>query len=209
MFRKIASSSFAALLIAGVVTAVPASAAAKISKGVPCSNSGATSKTSNCTYKCAKNPTVKNSKLTWLSTDCLTTANSYTKTQANLPKIKTSTDATVAQLDIEIAATQKSMADAALDIPKYQAELEKAKAALALVQADTANLAKNKATIDKWKEAIKAWEKAIAGSGATTFQRALTRQQTYRGQALAQYTNAQNEVKDGLAMTKLICSKGY
>ena len=209
MFRKIASSSFAALLITGVVTAVPASAAAKISNGVPCSKSGATSKTSNGTYKCAKNPTVKNSKLTWLSTDCLTTANSYTKTQANLPKIKTSTDATVAQLDIEIAATQKSMADAALDIPKYQAELEKAKAALALVQADTANLAKNKATIDKWKEAIKAWEKAIAGSGATTFQRALTRQQTYRGQALAQYTNAQNEVKDGLAMTKLICSKGY
>ena len=60
MFRKIASSSFAALLIAGVVTAVPASAAAKISNGVPCSKSGATSKTSNGTYKCAKNPTVKN-----------------------------------------------------------------------------------------------------------------------------------------------------
>jgi hypothetical protein len=52
--------------------------------------------------------------LTWLSTDCLTTANSYTKTLANLPKIKTSTDATVAQLDVEIAATQKSMAEAAL-----------------------------------------------------------------------------------------------
>lgn len=92
--------------MAGVVTAVPASAAAKISNGVPCSKSGATSKTSNGTYKCAKNPTVKNSKLTWLSTDCITTANSYTKTQANLPKIKISTDATVAQLDIEIAATQ-------------------------------------------------------------------------------------------------------
>ena len=209
MFRKIAISSIAGLLVAGVVTAVPASAAVKISNGTPCSKSGATSKTSNGTYKCAKNPTVKNSKLTWLSTDCLTTANSYTTTKANLPKIKTSTDATVAQLDLEIAATQKSMADAALAIPKFQAELDKAKAALALVQANAANLAKNKATIDKWKEAIKAWEKAIAGSGSTTYQRALTRQTTYRGQALAQYTNAQNEVKDGLAMTKLICSKGY
>lgn len=209
MFRKIAISSIAGLLITGVVTALPASAAAKISNGVPCSKSGATSKTSNGTYKCTKNPIVKNSKLTWLSSDCITTANSYTKALANLPKIKTSTDATVAQLDVEIAATQKSMADAALDIPKFQAELEKAKAALALVQADAANLAKNKATIDKWKEAIKAWEKAIAGSGASTYQRALTRQQTYRGQALAQYTNAQRDVKDGLAMTQLICSKGY
>jgi hypothetical protein len=92
---------------------------------------------------------------------------------------------------------------------EFQAELDKAKAALALVQADAANLVKNKATIDKWKEAIKAWEKAIAGSGATTYQRALTRQTTYRGQALAQYTNAQRDVKDGLAMTELICSKGY
>ena len=209
MFRKIAISSIAGLLIAGVVTVIPASAAAKISNGVPCTKSGATSKTSNGTYKCAKNPIVKNSKLTWLSSDCITTANSYTKALANLPKIKTSTDATVAQLDVEIAATEKSMADAALDIPKFQTELDKAKAALAVVQADAANLAKNKATIDKWKEAIKAWEKAIAGSGATTYQRALTRQQTYRGQALAQYTNAQRDVKDGLAMTQLICSKGY
>jgi chromosome segregation ATPase len=209
MFRKIAISSIAGLLIASVVTAIPASAAAKISNGVPCTKSGATSKTSNGTYKCAKNPIVKNSKLTWLSSDCITTANTYTKALANLPKIKTSTDATVAQLDVEIAATEKSMADAALDIPKFQTELDKAKAALAVVQADAANLAKNKATIDKWKEAIKAWEKAIAGSGATTYQRALTRQQTYRGQALAQYTNAQRDVKDGLAMTQLICSKGY
>lgn len=209
MFRKIVSSSFAALLVAGVVTAIPASAAPKISNGVPCSKSGASSKASNGTYKCAKNPTVKNAKLTWLSTDCLATANSYTTALANLPKIKTSTDATVARLDLEIAATQKSMADAALDIPKFQVELDKAKAALALVQADAANLAKNKATIDKWKEAIKAWEKAIAGSGGTIYQRALTRQTTYRGQALAQYTNTQNEIKDGLAMTKLICTKGY
>lgn len=209
MFRKIAISSVAGLLIAGALTAVPASAAAKISNGVPCTKSGATSKTSDGTYKCAKNPTVKNSKLTWLSSDCITTANSYVKALGNLPTIKSSTEATVAQLDVEIVATQKSMADAALDIPKYQIELDKAKAALALLQADAANLAKNKATIDKWKEAIKAWEKAIAGSGATTYQRALTRQQTYRGQALSQYTNATRDVKDGLAMTQLICGKGY
>lgn len=88
MIRKIAISSIAGLLIAGVVTAVPASAAAKISNGVPCTKSGATSKTSNGTYKCAKNPTVKNSKLTWLSTDCLTTANSYVKALGNLQRLR-------------------------------------------------------------------------------------------------------------------------
>ena len=209
MFRKIAVSSIAGLLIAGVLTAVPAHAAVKISNGVPCTKSGASSKTANGPYKCSKNPTVKNSKLTWLSIDCVNTANTYVKALANLPKIKASTDATVATLDAEIAATQKQLDDATLNIPKYQTELDKAKAALALVQADTANLAKNKKTIDQWNIAIKSWTKAIAGSGATTYQRALTREQNYRGQALAQYTNAQRDVKDGLAMTQLICSKGY
>ena len=74
MFRKIASISVALVVAGGVMVAAPADAAVKISNGVACTKSGATTKTSGGTYRCAKNPLVTNSKLTWLSIDCITAA---------------------------------------------------------------------------------------------------------------------------------------
>ena len=79
MFRKIASLSLALIVAGGVMVAVPAQAAPKISNGVACTKSGSTTKTSLGTYKCAKNPLVTNSKLTWLSLDCITAANDAVK----------------------------------------------------------------------------------------------------------------------------------
>jgi hypothetical protein len=46
MFRKIASLSVALIVAGGVMIAVPADAAAKISNGVACKKSGQTTKTS-------------------------------------------------------------------------------------------------------------------------------------------------------------------
>ena len=103
MFRKVLVLAGAVALAAATITTVPANAATKISNGVSCSKSGATTKVSGSSYKCAKNPIVKNSKLTWLSLDCLNTADTYIKAAANLPKIKAATDATVAKLDADIA----------------------------------------------------------------------------------------------------------
>ena len=104
MFRKAIVVAGATALVLASITAVPASAATKVSNGVACAKSGATTKVSGSSYKCAKNPLVKNSKLTWLSVDCLNTATTYTKAVANLPKIKAATDATIAKLDADIAA---------------------------------------------------------------------------------------------------------
>ena len=79
MFRKIASLSVALVVAGGVMVAVPAQAAPKISNGVACTKSGSTTKTSLGTYKCAKNPLTSSTKLTWLSLDCITAANDAVK----------------------------------------------------------------------------------------------------------------------------------
>ena len=79
MFRKIASLSVALVVAGGVMVAVPAQAAPKISNGVACTKSGATTKTSLGTYKCAKNPLTSSTKLTWLSLDCITAAKDAVK----------------------------------------------------------------------------------------------------------------------------------
>ena len=67
MFRKVLVVLGAAALVAASTTAVPATAATKISNGVSCKKAGATTKVGTTSYRCAKNPLVKNSKLTWLS----------------------------------------------------------------------------------------------------------------------------------------------
>ncbi len=50
MFRKIASLSVALVVAGGVMIAVPADAAVKISNGVACKKSGQTTKTSSGKY---------------------------------------------------------------------------------------------------------------------------------------------------------------
>ena len=71
MFRKIIAITTASLLIVLAFGAAPTSAATKISNGVPCSKINAVKKVSGFNYRCAKNALVKNSKLTWLSFECL------------------------------------------------------------------------------------------------------------------------------------------
>ena len=102
MFRKVSLSLVAAVLVAGFVTATPASAATKISNGVACKKVNATTKVGGYSYKCAKNTMVKNSKLTWLSVECLSAIKSYNAaltTKNNLADVGTQ----IAALDEELA----------------------------------------------------------------------------------------------------------
>jgi hypothetical protein len=71
MFRKVIATATASVLIALAFSAAPASAATKISNGIPCVKAGTVKKASGSNYRCAKNTLVKNSKLTWLSFECL------------------------------------------------------------------------------------------------------------------------------------------
>jgi hypothetical protein len=207
MFRKAIVVAGAAALVLASMTAVPAGAATKVSNGVACSKAGATTKVSGSTYRCAKNPLVKNSKLTWLSLDCLNTANTYVKAVANLPKIKAATDATIAKLDEDIAAQAVEVEKANKLIPEYQAKIATINAALTTLKADTANLAKNKATIDKYSAAVKSYEAAIKAYG--TVGKQTDRSEKAKEQALNQYESSKTDIETTLGMAKLICSKGF
>ena len=207
MFRKVLVVLGAAALVAASITAVPASAATKVSNGVSCSKSGATTKVSGSTYKCAKNPLVKNSKLTWLSLDCINTVGTYTKAKANLPKIQTATDATVAKLDADIIKQTVQDEKAALKIPEYQTKIDSYTAIVNTLKADTANLVKNKKTIDKFNSAIRNYNAAIKAYTAVGNQSNRTKKA--RAQALTQLENSKADIATSLSMAKLICTKGF
>ena len=207
MFHKVLVVAGAAALVAASITAVPASAATKVSNGVACAKSGATTKVSGSSYKCAKNPLVKNAKLTWLSIDCLNTASVYTKALANLPKIKAATDATVAKLDADIVKQNIEVEKANKLIPEYQAKIATINAALIPLKADTANLVKNKATIDKYSAAVRSYEAAIKAYG--TVGKQSDRSEKAKAQALSQYENSKTDIDSTLGMAQLICAKGF
>jgi hypothetical protein len=207
MFRKAIVAAGATALVLASITAVPATAATKVSNGVACSKAGATTKVSGSSYRCAKNPLVKNSKLTWLSLDCLNTAATYTRAVANLPKIKAATDATIAKLDEDIAKQALEVEKANKLIPEYQAKIATINAALTTLKSDTANLAKNKATIDKYTAAVKSYEAAIKAYG--TVGKQSDRSEKAKAQALSQYESSKTDIETTLGMAKLICSKGF
>jgi len=207
MFRKVLVVLGAAALVAASITSVPASAATKISNGVSCKKAGATTKVSGSTYKCAKNPIVKNAKLTWLSLDCLNTATTYKKALANLPKIKSATDLTVAKLDSDIAKQTVQDEKAAKLIPEYRAKVESYTAMVTVLKADTANLVKNKKAIDNFNSAIRNYDAAI--KAYTTVGRQSDRSKKARAQAITQYENSKTDIETSLSMAKLICTKGF
>lgn len=120
MFRKVSLSLVAAVLVAGFVTATPASAATKISNGVACKKVNATTKVGGYSYKCAKNTMVKNSKLTWLSVECLSAIKSYNAALA--------TKNNLADVGTQIAALDEELASASAALTKTSAALDNAKA---------------------------------------------------------------------------------
>jgi hypothetical protein len=207
MFRKGIVIAGATALVLASITAVPATAATKVSNGVACKKSGATTKVSGSTYRCAKNPIIKNSKLTWLSADCLNTAATYANGVKALPKIKDATDATVAKLDQDIAKQILETEKANILIPEYQAKITVINTALVPLKADTVNLVKNKATIDKYNAAIRSYEAAI--KAYTTVGKQNDRSEKAKGQAVSQYENSKMDVQTTLSMAKLICAKGF
>ncbi len=125
MFRKVTLALTAAILVAGSITAisaVPANAATKISNGVACKKANATTKVGGYSYRCARNTMVKNSKLTWLSVECVAAIKSYNaalKAKTNLADVGAQTAALDEELANATAALTKTTT--ALDAAKAQA----------------------------------------------------------------------------------------
>lgn len=129
MFRKVTLSLLAAILVAGSVSAIPASAATKISNGVACKKVNATTKVGGYSYRCAKNTMVKNSKLTWLSVECLAAIKSY---NAALTAKKNLADVSIqtAALDEELASATAALAKTTTALDGAKAQIIKSRAIL-------------------------------------------------------------------------------
>jgi hypothetical protein len=156
MFRKVLAASTAALLVSLTLSVAPANAAVK--NGSPCSKAGATTKSGGSTFKCVKYALVKNSKLSWRTTDCITTVNAYLKTNSSVAAAKAETAKTIAALDLAIVSLQESVTAltpvVAADVKVETDRIAAIKVKLDAMKADTANLTKNAKNIKDYETAI-------------------------------------------------------
>lgn len=203
MFRKFASISVALIVAGGVMVAVPAQAAVKISNGVKCTKSGATSKTSLGTYKCAKNPLVSSKKLTWLSMDCLTAGNDAVKAQKSAVTTNANFKAQLPVIALGItnetanrAEIQKKLDDANLRLTAAQAKLT-----AATTDADKKVLT---TAVGSWTSATRAYASKIRNIDLT-----IKKLQAAQLAATNKPAELALNVADARESAKLICTKGF
>ena len=203
MLRKIASLSVALIVAGGVMVAVPAEAAVKISNGVACKKSGATTKTSLGTYRCAKNPLVSSTKLTWLSIDCLTAANDAVKAQRSAVTTAENFKAQLPVIELGIttetanrAELQKKLDDATLRQTAAQAKLAAAK-----TDADKRLLT---TAVASWTSATRAYASKIRNIDLT-----IKKLEAAKLAGINKPAELAANVADARESAKLICTKGF
>lgn len=202
MFRKVTLTLAAAILVAGSVTAIPAQAATKISNGVACSKSGAKTKVSGYSYQCAKNTMVKNSKLTWLSVECLSAIKSYNaavKARNDLSNISAQT----AELDAQLAEATAALTKTTDALNAAKEQVNKSRT--------TMNLTTNPTEKQALSEAVTKLANAILI--LTTSRSKLDSQVKDLISKKALLVNAPAQlaanVKDSRASANLLCAKGF
>jgi chromosome segregation ATPase len=201
MFRKVLAASTAAILVSLTLSVPASTAATKVSNGVPCTKAGTTTKISGFTYRCAKNALVKNSKLTWLSVECLDSIKSYQGAVKAQSTLNSSTD------QIKLLTTQYESISAIL--AATTTALDNAKAAITKTQT-TMN-----ATTDptlKGKLAVEVRELADAIIKLTNSRLKLNNQVRDLDKERKLLTTAPQQLKNAASDAKsnanLLCTKG-
>ncbi len=201
MFRKVLAASTAAILVSLTLSVPASTAATKVSNGVPCTKAGTTTKVSGFTYRCAKNALVKNSKLTWLSVECLDSIKSFQGAVKAQSTLNNSTE------QIKLLTTQYESISAIL--AATTTALDNAKAAITKTQA-TMN-----ATTDstlKGKLAVEVRELADAIIKLTNSRLKLNNQVRDLDKERKLLTTAPQQLKNAAADAKsnanLLCTKG-
>ena len=203
MFRKIISLFVALIVAGGVMIAVPADAAIRVSNGVACKKAGATTKTSFGTYKCAKNPLVSSLKLTWLSIDCLVAAKDAVKTQKAAVITVANFNAQIPVIELGITAEIANRAEAEAKLADATARLTGAQAKLAVATTDAAKRSLATA-VTSWTSATRAYAGIIRRVDLT-----IKRLEAAKLVAInkpAELVRSVAEVREG---AKAICAKGF
>ena len=209
MFRKVLAATTAALLVSLTLSVAPANAAVK--NGTPCSKAGATTKSGGSTFKCIKYALIKNSKLTWRTTDCISTVNSYLKTSSSVAAAKAETAKTVAALDLAIASLQESVTAltpvVAADVKIETDRIAAIKVKLDAMKADAANLTKNAKNIKDYETAI-SWREITVrrlNSQITAFSSKIKKLQNEKSAANNNLSLIESSASTALMTAKTIC----
>ena len=201
MIRKISATLVAAALLVVAAPALSASAAS-VSNGKPCTKSGATTRVGAFKYQCAKNPLVKNSKLTWLSTDCLSIAKDYVTKSASVKNIDVTTAEALKVIDAAIATANAEK-------PDLQARIDSETARINIIKGKIANTT-DATAIATYNKAIKARESYIKAynTSLSTIDskiRALTSQRTAEAAKPKMIVQELASLKE---QANLLCTKG-
>ena len=203
MFRKIASLSVALVVAGGVMVAVPAQAAPKISNGVACTKSGATTKTSLGTYKCAKNPLTSSTKLTWLSLDCITAANDAVKAGKSAVTTAANFKAQlpVIELGITTETANRLEVQTKLDAATLRLTAAQAKLTAAKTDADKKILT---TAVASWTSATRAYASKIRNIDLT-----IKKLEAAKLAGTNKPAELASSVANARDSAKLICTKGF
>ena len=209
MFRKVLAASTAAILVSLTLSVAPANAAVK--NGTPCSKAGATTKSGGSTFKCTKYALIKNSKLTWRTTDCITTVNTYLKANSSVAAAKSETAKTIEILDLAITSLQESITaltpTVAADVKIETDRIAAIKVKLDAMKADSANLVKNAKNIKDYETAI-AWREITVkrlNSQITTFNSKIKKMQNEKNAANNNLSLIESSASTALMTAKTIC----
>ncbi len=203
MFRKIASLSVALVVAGGVMVAVPAQAAPKISNGVACTKSGSTTKTSLGTYKCAKNPLTSSTKLTWLSLDCITAANDAVKAGKSAVTTAANFKAQlpVIELGITTETANRLEVQTKLDAATLRLTAAQAKLTAAKTDADKKILT---TAVASWTSATRAYASKIRNIDLT-----IKKLEAAKLAGTNKPAELASNVANARDSAKLICTKGF
>lgn len=203
MLRKIASLSVALVVAGGVIVAVPAEAAVKISNGVACTKSGSTTKTSLGTYKCAKNPLVSSTKLTWLSLDCVTAANGAVKAQKSADTTAANFTAQLPVIDLGITTETANRAEIQTKLDAANLRLTAAQAKLVASKTDADKRLLTTA-VSSWTSATRAYASKIRAIDLT-----IKKLEAAKLAGINKPAELASNVASARDSAKLICTKGF
>jgi hypothetical protein len=199
--RKLAALTVALITVAGILTAAPASAAT-ISNGVACKKLNQSTTVEGRKYKCAKNPLSTSTKLTWLSNDCLLSANSYVKAKKDSAGIAAKYAAQIPVIDLGIVNETANKAEIQLKIDESNLRLTAAKTKLAAAVAEADKKVLTTA-VGSWTSAVRAYTSKMNSIIAN-----IRTLETAKATALRNPVDLASSITDSKSTALLICTKG-